>query len=76
MSKRNLKCSVAGVLLSLIFVFTTVFGAGNLTTAMADEQSAAVAEETSEESKDGTSSNADSSAEQSTDESADGDTKE
>lgn len=75
MSKRNLKCSVAGVLLSLIFVFTTVFGAGNLTTAMADEQSAAGVEETAEESKDGTSVEADSSVEQSSEESADSDTE-
>lgn len=75
MSGRNLKSSVMGVLLSLIFVFTTIFGAGNLTTAMADEQSAAGVEETAEESKDGTSVEADSSVEQSSEESADSNTE-
>ena len=75
MPGRNLKSSVMGVLLSLIFVFTTIFGAGNLTTAMADEQSAAGVEETAEESKDGTSVEADSSVEQSSEESADSDTE-
>lgn len=75
MPERNLKSSVMGVLLSLIFVFTTIFGAGNLTTAMADEQSAAGVEETAEESKDGTSVEADSSVEQSSEESADSDTE-
>ena len=75
MPERNLKSSVMGVLLSLIFVYTTIFGAGNLTTAMADEQSAAGVEETAEESKDGTSVEADSSVEQSSEESADSDTE-
>lgn len=75
MPERNLKSSVMGVLLSLIFVFTTIFGAGNLTTAMADEQSAAGVEETAEESKDGTSVEADSSVEQSSEESADSNTE-
>lgn len=56
MSKRNLKCSVAGVLLSLIFVFTTVFGAGNLLNAMADEQSAAGTEKTADTEKNTVSS--------------------
>jgi arabinogalactan endo-1,4-beta-galactosidase len=75
MPGRNLKSSVMGVLLSLIFVFTTIFGAGNLTTAMADEQSAAGVEETAEESKDGTSVEADSSVKQSSEESADSNTE-
>lgn len=56
MSKRNLKSSVAGVLLSLVFVFTTVFGAGNLLNAMADEQSAAGTEKTADTEKNTVSS--------------------
>lgn len=44
MSERKFKGRVIGVLLSLIFVFTTVFGAVNLTSVNAQAEETAASE--------------------------------